>query len=327
MSSSTRSQASLLQETLDATIIRLEALEGQQRASQAENEALRQLLNAQQRQPSPPMANQTKEPKVASPETFHGRNKAKLAHFLLGLNIVFSTQPMRYPDEKTKISYAISFLRDDAMAWIEPFANKPIYDQPDFMKNFDLFVKELKTIFGDPDEVATAERQIRSLRQRGPASNYFADFRRLAAVLDWNDSALCSQAYTGLKDKIKDELSRVGRPTTLNELITIATRIDTRIHEREVERERERPSTTFTRNTPNTTDKPVSTTIKIKQEPVESSRKTNRGPLSDAEKDRRRREGLCLYCASKDHEVSACPLTKGNNRNMTTSKTNPSSEN
>jgi len=33
-----------------------------------------------------------------------------------------------------------------------------------------------------------------------------------------------------------------------------------------------------------------------------------RGPLSDAEKERRRHDGLCLYCASKDHQVINCPI-------------------
>ncbi|KAE8263680.1 hypothetical protein A4X09_0g7165, partial [Tilletia walkeri] len=320
MSSSTRSQASLLQETLDAALARLEALEDSQRQTRQENQDLRQRLDArvegQPRAFSPNPAN-VKEPKVASPETFHGRNKTKLAHFLLGLNIVLQTQASRFPDDKTKITYAISFLRDEAMSWIEPFANKEPIDQPDFMKDFRLFVKELKTIFGDPDEVATAERQIRSLRQRGAASAYFADFRRFAAVLDWNDSALASQAYTGLKDKIKDELARVGRPTTVNELITTATRIDTRIYERDIERERERPTPSSSSITiPNRpSSPPVTTIIKVKQEPKDfKSSSTRRGPLCNEEKDRRRREGLCLYCASKNHDVSVCPLP-GNSTN------------
>ena len=31
------------------------------------------------------------------------------------------------------------------------------------------------------------------------------------------------------------------------------------------------------------------------------------GKLTDAEKDRRRREGLCGYCASPDHDINHCP--------------------
>ncbi|CAD6929902.1 unnamed protein product [Tilletia controversa] len=321
-SSNSRAQTSLLQETLDAALTRLEALEDSQRQINEENQVLRArleeqaLAQAQPRGPDPALAN-TKEPKVASPEFFHGRSKTKLAHFLLGLNIVLQTQSSRFPDDRSKITFAISFFRDEAMSWIEPFANKDPLDQPDFMKIYRLFVNELKTIFGDPDEVATAERQIRALRQRGSASSYFADFRRFAAVLDWNDSALASQAYTGLKDKIKDELARIGRPTVLNELILTATRIDTRFSERDSEREREQPtlSSSTASNPPRSSATPVTTTIKVKQEPKDNSGASSfrRGPLTDDEKARRRREGLCAYCASPDHEVLNCPRSGNSN--------------
>ncbi|KAE8219386.1 hypothetical protein CF319_g6910, partial [Tilletia indica] len=227
MSSSTRSQASLLQETLDVALARLQALEDAQAVTTRENLELRQRLEVQgplQPPPAVPHSN-PREPK---------------------------TQSARFPDDDTKINYAVSFLRDDAMAWVEPFASKTPEEQPAFMKSYHLFIKELKTIFGDPDEVATAERNIRLLRQRGPASTYFADFRRYAAVLDWNDSALASQAYVGLKDPIKDELARTGRPDGLDQLIEICTRIDNRLHERQVERER--PVTTTRATTTTTTN-------------------------------------------------------------------------
>jgi hypothetical protein len=41
-----------------------------------------------------------------------------------------------------------------------------------------------------------------------------------------------------------------------------------------------------------------------------------RGPLSDAEKERRRRDGLCLYCASKDHQVINCPIAPAPRRSF-----------
>ncbi|KAE8202361.1 hypothetical protein CF327_g7830, partial [Tilletia walkeri] len=322
MSSSTRSQASLLQETLDVALARLQALEDAQAVTAQENLELRQRLEVQGPLHPLPAAphNNPREPKVNSPETFHGRNKSKLGHFLLGLNIVIKTQSARFPDDDTKINYAVSFLRDDAMAWVEPFASKTPEEQPAFMKNYNLFIKELKTIFGDPDEVATAERNIRLLRQRGPASTYFADFRRYAAVLDWNDSALASQAYVGLKDPIKDELARTGRPDGLDQLIEICTRIDNRLHERQVERERPVTTTraTSTTNYPsnhgsnnygNTSTNRTQTTYVVKRE-AGAATSLPRGPLSEQEKERHRREGLCNYCGSSDHLLAACPRAK-----------------
>jgi hypothetical protein len=35
-----------------------------------------------------------------------------------------------------------------------------------------------------------------------------------------------------------------------------------------------------------------------------------KGPLSQEEKDRRRKLGLCAYCGSADHAIHACPLAR-----------------
>lgn len=318
MSASTRSQISVQQDLLETALARLQALEDSQQQLVAENAALRQELNTRPAREASPSHHTPKEPKVSAPEAFHGREKTKLPAFLLGLNIVFNTQASRYPDDLTKINYAISFLRDDAIAWVTPFSNKPAVEQPAWLSSYDLFVEELKTMFGDPDEVATAERQIRVLRQRGPASAYFAEFRRLAAVLGWNDTALASQAYTGLKDSIKDELARIGRPTSLGALIETATRLDNRLFERQTERERSnnisnKNVTATAQTTRNFVSTPTGgktvTTQVIKKEFVPASgAPTRRGPLTDQEKERRRREGLCLYCGQAGHALDTCPV-------------------
>ena len=314
-----------MQETLDTALNRIQALEAAQQASTAaqqatqdENERMRRLLEERPRSQSPQV--NSKEPKVASPESFHGKIKAKLEHYLLGINLVINTQRSRFPDDITKINYAISYLRDDAMAWVQPFASKPFDQQPAFLKNFNLFVQELKNIFGDPDEVATAERNIRKLRQRGSASSYFAEFRRISAVLNWNDSALASQAYTGLRENVKDELARVGRPNSLEDLILIATRIDNRLHERAIERntystdtarpstfEPSRPQTTTTTTTTSPSTRTIATIKKEHVTTTDASRPPPRGPLTQAEKDHRRQHDLCLYCGSPDHKLADCP--------------------
>jgi hypothetical protein len=41
-----------------------------------------------------------------------------------------------------------------------------------------------------------------------------------------------SEFYNGLKDSIKDEISRIDRPKDLAEMIETAIRIDNRIYER-----------------------------------------------------------------------------------------------
>jgi hypothetical protein len=42
-----------------------------------------------------------------------------------------------------------------------------------------------------------------------------ADFQRNAVKTGWNDVSLRSQYYKGLKDAVKDDLSREKKPTIL----------------------------------------------------------------------------------------------------------------
>ncbi|KAG9240496.1 hypothetical protein BJ878DRAFT_389127, partial [Calycina marina] len=53
----------------------------------------------------------------------------------------------------------------------------------------------------------------------------------------WGDDALCDQYYRGLKDNLKDDITRMDtRPVTTSEMIAASIRIDNRNYERQLER-------------------------------------------------------------------------------------------
>jgi hypothetical protein len=87
------------------------------------------------------------------------------------------------------------------------------------------------SVFGKVDEEQAAVRALKRLEQRGPADTYTTDFMRLRSRLNWNEEALVAAYYTGLKDKIKDELARDKRLTTLRDIINKAVRINNRLWE------------------------------------------------------------------------------------------------
>ena len=155
---------------------------------------------------------------------------------------------------------------------------------------------------------------------------------RYAVLVKWNDEAKAAQFYRGLKDAIKDELSRVGRPVNLKDLEAAAIRIDTRLFERLVEKG-ERPMTTnftgsqsrFTPRTPSTFVPRTSSTFtprtstftkstytrpseNLRASFTSSDQVTKRGKLSPAEYQRRKDNNLCLYCGDKGHQVLQCPV-------------------
>ena len=49
-------------------------------------------------------------------------------------------------------------------------------------------------------------------------AKYLVEFNRLASITGWDNRALQHQFYRGLPGRIKDEVSRVGKPATLLEL-------------------------------------------------------------------------------------------------------------
>ena len=72
------------------------------------------------------------------------------------------------------------------------------------------------------------------------------------------------------------------------------------------QREKERKSSTRTTTTqrPQTTPASTSSTPQAAKGGGQSKKK---GPLTQDEKDKRRKEGLCMYCGKKGHFAKECP--------------------
>jgi hypothetical protein len=285
---------------------------------------LTQSVANQNRQSASPAPPKVQEPKVKDPETFHGQRDS-LNAFITECDLVFELQPSRFGDDRTRVSYMVSLLRGTPLLAVRPLL---AYDpRPYFLDNHRLFVEYLQTNYGDPDEKGTARRKLKNLRQITSASAYFAEFQQYIAILGWKDQdPIIDKAIDGLKSYLKDEVARSGhRPNTLSDLIAFIIPLDNRLYEREQEKRYEtrnatsRPtanikstqptamttvtSATFTPRSTNFADtKPTTSNY------TRTTGSTPRGPLSDAEKQRRRDNNLCLYCSEQGHSATDCPL-------------------
>ncbi|PGG94958.1 hypothetical protein AJ80_10075 [Polytolypa hystricis UAMH7299] len=213
------------------------------------------------------------------------RTRSKLRPFLAHLEIYFQFNIKLTKTDKCLV--AAQHLQEEAVVWMQPY---------------------LTTWFSrkDPRDLTPIETEkilvMKDFRlfKKVDAAGYLAEFQRLAAVLDWNDSALAGAAYDGLKEEVKDEIARLEeRPNTLSEMIKHAVRIDTRIWERRLERKgyKQFPNHAAKRQTHRENYNPY------RLQPMELDA-TMRS--QDHEKDKLHQKKLCFFCKKPGHFVRNC---------------------
>jgi Retrotransposon gag protein len=259
--------------------------------------------------------------KVRELDTFDGTEPRKLRVFFVQCELNFQAKPKSFRTSRTKVNFAPSYLKGMALEWFEPdLLSDDLADRPDWMDDYPEFMLELQTNFGPHDPVGDAEMQLEQLYMRdGQRINkYVVEFQRLASqVRGWGDGALRRQFYNGLPARIKDEISRQGKPTTLPEYKTLAQTIDARYWERKGEVSRETKPSTSTppaKQSASTSDRkeysggksgtasaPSSTKL-----PDLTSKLGKDGKLTSEERQRRMEKKLCLFCGGHGHTARDC---------------------
>ena len=167
------------------------------------------------------------QPKVREPDTFDGSNPRKLQPFLVQCYLNFRDRPDSFDTDMSKVTFVLSYLTGTALDWFEP-ALQDLSEDPSWLTDFDEFTAELKANFGPFDPEGEAEHGLENLRMKDyhHANRYLVEFNRLASRVAWNDAALRRQLYRGLPPRIKDEISRIGKPETLQALQTMVQNIE-----------------------------------------------------------------------------------------------------
>lgn len=240
------------------------------------------------------------EPKIRLPDKFDG-TRSRFRGFMLQVRNVLQMHPHRYPDDRTKVGLIGSLLAPGtaALDWFAPLVEKDDHVLHDFAEFTHLF----EECFGEPDRERVAANRLENLRQgTRAAATYISEFRRIAADLSWNEPALIEACRRGVSDEIKDMLVHQAKPTTLNDFIRVVVDCDNRLFERRQERRRQvRPLGVVASQGASQPNVPVAT-----PEPMQVDR-ARRGPLTDAERLRRRQLNLCLYCGAGGHHIRQCP--------------------
>ena len=279
-------------------------------ASNAIIEELRaQLAAANARLALETPAQARRDPKIPNPPEFSGK-VSEFRNFMAQCTLTFHMCPNTYVTDEQKVLFIISLFRGSALTWA-----RDIPEQPDhhLRKDYSAFKKALSNLYLDRNLKAASEDKLSRLCQTKSAAAYAVEFQSTVAPLGLNDDAECLFFYLGLKPEIKDDLATVGRATTLTALIDQVVGIDQRKYQRRLEEKKSNPSSSSTpsgsrdssRDSKSKPQNPASANL-VSQSNSSNSAKPH-GPLTDAEKARRKQKGLCVYCADPAHVWANCP--------------------
>ena len=182
--------------------------------------------------------------KIKDPEPFDGSDPRKLTRFLTQCRLQFRDSPTTFADESRKVNFALSYLKGLAFDYFEPYFSDSIEHIPDWIDNWDLFVRELKTNFGPFDDSGTAEDEIENvvMRDNTKIADYITRFTAIRVRLpsDYGSGSIRHRFYHGLPERLKDDITRspFGKPKTLDETIELAKKFDARYWQRQGEVQR-----------------------------------------------------------------------------------------
>ena len=275
-------------------------------------------------------------PRMRDPDPYDG-DREKLYIFLTQCELIFAGSEHQFATEHAKVLYAISYLRGPAFTWAQPFigSSHRLGRLPPAIDTWRAFSTSLTDLYGDRNLVRNKEQELMVLNQTTSVAAYAAEFRRIEQYLAWNEPALMAHFYRGLRPGVKDGLVSVPQfPENLTQLIEDSNRIDSRISERQLERRAtsmgqtnlrpaaaQNPRVQFNPRTPQSTpnaNQPAqmaslpsnsTPTVTGGSTPMELDSSSSRR-ITEAEKQRRRENHLCMYCGGSNHFRANCPYRR-----------------
>lgn len=251
----------------------------------------------------------SREPSISSPRPYDG-DFENCATFIMQCELVFYHQPSMFTSSAARIAYMTNLLTGRAAQW----ATASWSMGPAFCFNYPDFASELRKVFHHPVSGQDPGTRLSRLQQgNSRVSDYAVEFRLAAMESGWNDQALRVVFRRGLSEAVKDQLATREEPSSLDELIGLAIRIDGRLQERRREQNRRRsPPNRYRSSPPDRTPAPpmppavewhASPSTDTGDEPMQLGRTR----LNPAEREARFRAGLCLYCGQRGHLIRTCP--------------------
>ena len=159
------------------------------------------------------------------------------------LQLYFRFTPIR---EVNKVLFAITFMRGKALRWVKLSVkkyedsnndNRDLAQITTQIESFIRFKVELRRTIGPLNESNVTIKIVQHLAQKKSIANYATQFQQYTTETGQDNAALITIFRRGLKDYVKDKLTRSGAVLeTLSELIKELININNKWYERSIEK-------------------------------------------------------------------------------------------
>ncbi|KNE99357.1 hypothetical protein PSTG_07475, partial [Puccinia striiformis f. sp. tritici PST-78] len=236
-----------------------------------------------------------KKPKMSLPSKFDGTRGEKAEAWVRQIGVYMMSHPDEFTDDRTKVMWTLSFLDGPALAWSQQFSDKLFRNEE--VRYQDDFAVAFTAMYFDPEKKPKAEAALRKLKQTKSVSDYTHQFSIHANYAGWETTTLISHYKQGLKGNVRLALvlSR-AEFETVAEISNLALKIDNELNGTE------------TQATPSTSTIPTA-------DPDAMDLSAINGRLSEAEKTRMMKAGLCFRCGTRGHLARDCPDKNGKGKN------------
>ena len=159
-------------------------------------------------------------------------------------------------------------------------------------------------MFGDIEQERIVEQVLFQLKQQSLVVQYQVEFQQYAACIDQDKVVLKAQFYCGLKDAVKDKLSRMEQLETMAKLIETTIKIDNCIYKRTLEWKGQYKFGTYTTKGKNRNEGKGSQATLYWLQPMELDAFQRKGQVSKEEMDCQRKEKLYFQCSKPGYMAS-----------------------
>jgi len=237
---------------------------------------------------------------IQSPDVFYGKPKENVTRWLFQLEQYF--RAANEERDHRRVAYAATLLRKGAEVWWESTCRNASEDES--ACTWEQFKKLITDEFVDPNKEIKARRKWKDLKQLGSMAEYQRIFQEVAMdIIDLTEKDKVAKFYEGLKPDIKTDINKatMGEPYTLglSKIMKFASTFDAADYQDQQDRRMQAgrgrgPAPAPAANTAGPIPMEVGSVERIPK-------------LTDEERARCRREGLCLACREGGHIAANCP--------------------